>query len=107
MLLFALVIGYVDQYGYGYSDISWPQMALLVLLALGSMALGGMTEGRRWAMTAWLMITLTLPLLFIGYLGWSQLYWHLAMALLTLHGVCVALGWGRASAPAPVEEPHG
>ena len=71
------------------------------------LALGGMTEGHRWAMTAWLMITLTLPLLFIGYLGWSQLYWHLAMALLTLHGVCVALGWGRASAPAPVEEPHG
>ncbi|MNN10926.1 hypothetical protein D3C81_1238640 [compost metagenome] len=82
-------------------------MALLVLLALGSMALGGMTEGRRWAVVAWLMITLSLPLLFIGYLGWSQRYWHLAMALITLHGVCVALGWGRVRALKPVEETHG
>lgn len=107
MLLFTLVIGYVYQYGYGYSDISWPQMALLVLLALGSMALGGMTEGHRWAIVVWLLITLNLPLLFIGYLGWPQLYWQVAMGITALHGVCAALGWGRTSAAAAVEEPYG
>ncbi|WP_099064333.1 sterol desaturase family protein [Serratia sp. BW106] len=107
MLLFTLVIGYVYQYGYGYSDISWPQMALLVLLALGSMALGGMTEGHRWAIVVWLLITLSLPLLFIGYLGWPQLYWQVAMGITALHGVCAALGWGRTSAAAAVEEPYG
>lgn len=107
MLLFTLVIGYVYQYGYGYSDISWPQMALLVLLALGSMALGGMTEGHRWAIVVWLLMTLSLPLLFIAYLGWSQPYWQVAMGITALHGVCAALGWGRTSAAASVEEPYG
>ncbi|HIE4803085.1 TPA: sterol desaturase family protein, partial [Serratia marcescens] len=107
MLLFSLVVGYVYQYGYGYSDISWPQMALLALLALGSVALGGMTEGRRWASAVWLLIALGMPLLFIGYLGWPQRYWHIAMAAVALHALCVALGWGRVAAPAAVEEPHG
>ncbi|MEN4239969.1 sterol desaturase family protein [Serratia marcescens] len=107
MLLFSLVVGYVYQYGYGYGDISWPQMALLVLLALGSVALGGMTEGRRWASAVWLLIALGMPLLFIGYLGWPQRYWHIAMAAVALHALCVALGWGRVAAPAAVEEPHG
>ncbi|MBH2543728.1 sterol desaturase family protein [Serratia marcescens] len=107
MLLFSLVVGYVYQYGYGYGDISWPQMALLLLLALGSVALGGMTEGRRWASAVWLLIALGMPLLFIGYLGWPQRYWHIAMAAVALHALCVALGWGRVAAPAAVEEPHG
>ena len=95
MLLFSLVVGYVYQYGYGYGDISWPQMALLVLLALGSVALGGMTEGRPWASAVWLLIALGMPLLFIGYLGWPQRYWHIAMAAVALHALCVALGWGE------------
>ncbi|CAI1869780.1 MULTISPECIES: sterol desaturase family protein [Serratia] len=107
MLLFSLVVGYVYQYGYGYGDISWPQMALLVLLALGSVALGGMTEGRPWASAVWLLIALGMPLLFIGYLGWPQRYWHIAMAAVALHALCIALGWGRVAAPAAVEEPHG
>ncbi|CAI0743977.1 Fatty acid hydroxylase superfamily [Serratia entomophila] len=107
MLLFTLVIGYVYQYGYGYSDVGWPQMALLTLLALGSMALGGMSEGRGWASAAWLLVTLAMPLLFVGYLAWPQRYWQIAMAILALHGVCVALGWGRAKAPVAAEAPHG
>jgi hypothetical protein len=107
MLLFTLVIGYVYQYGYGYSDVNWPQMTLLVLLAFGSMALGGMTEGHRWAIVAWLVITLSIPLLFIGYLGWPQRYWQIAMAIIALHGVCVALGWGRAKQPVPTGVSHG
>ncbi|OKB66957.1 fatty acid hydroxylase [Serratia marcescens] len=107
MLLFSLVVGYVYQYGYGYGDVGWPQMALLVLLALGSVALGGMTEGRPWASAVWLLIALGMPLLFIGYLGWSQRYWHFAMAAVALHALCITLGWGRVAAPAAVEEPHG
>ncbi|OJT39294.1 sterol desaturase family protein [Serratia plymuthica] len=107
MLLFTLVIGYVYQYGYGYADIHWPQMALLALLALGSVALGGMSEGRGWAIVAWLLVTLGIVLLFMGYLGWPQRYWHITMAATALHALCVALGWRRKAAPAPEEEPDG
>jgi len=107
MLLFTLVIGYVYQYGYGYADIHWPQMALLALLALGSVALGGMSEGRGWAIIAWLSVTLGIALLFIGYLGWSQRYWHITMAATALHALCVALGWGRKAAPVPEEKSDG
>lgn len=107
MLLFSLVVGYVYQYGYGYEQISWPQMALLVLLALGAVALGGMTEGRPWATVVWLLNALLIPLLFIGYLNWPQSWWYMTMAALALHALCIALGWGRPTSTDPSEEPHG
>ncbi len=83
--MISLVVGFTSTNTVaGYGDISWPQMALLVLLALGSVALGGMTEGRPWA-AAWLPIALGMPLLFIGWL--PQRYWHIAMAAVALHTV--------------------
>jgi hypothetical protein len=107
MLLFALVVGYVYQYGYGYEQISWPQMALLVLLALGAVALGGMTEGRPWASVVWLLNALLIPLLFIGYLNWPQSWWYVTLAALALHALCITLGWGRPTSTVPSEDPHG
>lgn len=109
LLLFALVVGYIYQYGYGYSDISWPQAALFIFLVLGSVALGGMTEARPWSIPTWLLVSLGLALLFLGYYGWSQLYWQLPMFALALHSVWVALssrGQGM-SAATPLEKPHG
>ncbi|MFA0998482.1 MULTISPECIES: sterol desaturase family protein [Pseudomonas syringae group] len=109
LLLFTLVVGYIYQYGYGYDDISWPQLALFSFLVLGSVALGGMTEARAWGFPVWLLVGLSLPLLFLGYYGWSQTYWQLPMIALALHSAWVALsarGKGL-SAANPVEKPYG
>ena len=79
-------MGYIYQYGYGYSDITWPQVVLFVFLVAGSVALGAMTEARTWSVPVWLIVSLGLALLFLGYYGWSQVYWQLPMVALALHG---------------------
>lgn len=109
LLLFALVVGYIYQYGYGYSDITWPQVVLFVFLVMGSVALGGMTEARTWSVPVWLVVCQGLALLFLGYYGWSQVYWQLPMVALALHGAWVALssrGYNLSTAN-PVEKHHG
>lgn len=40
ILLFMLVLGYIQQYGYGIEFITSEQAVLFVLLAAGSVALG-------------------------------------------------------------------
>lgn len=109
LLLFALVVGYIYQYGYGYSDITWPQVVLFVFLVVGSVALGGMTEARTWSVPVWLIVSLGLALLFLGYYGWSQAYWQLPMVALALHGAWVAVSSRGYNLPAanPVEKHHG
>ncbi len=95
IVLFALVIGYVYTYGYSYSDISWPQAVLFILLAVGAIALSGISEGRTWGIYSWSLISLVFPLLFIGYFGWSGLYWLVLMPLIAAHGIAIMFGWGR------------
>lgn len=109
LLLFTVVVGYIYQFGYGYSDISWPQLALFTLLMLGTVALGGMAEARAWGVPAWLLISLGMPIVFLGGYGWSQLYWQLPMVALALHGTWIALSHrGRdLTATHTVEKPHG
>ncbi len=97
LLLFALVVGYIYQYGYGYDAIHWPQVALFIALVLGSVALGGMSEARTWSIPVWLLVGLGLPLLFLGYCGWSQLYWQVPMVALALHSLGVAVACRHAS----------
>jgi sterol desaturase/sphingolipid hydroxylase (fatty acid hydroxylase superfamily) len=89
LALFAAVVGYIYQYGYGDSDITWPQAVLFVLLLLGSVALGGLTEGKPWSLMLWLLVTFMLPALFLGYLHWAQTYWQVPMLVLASHGICV------------------
>ncbi|MNS97060.1 hypothetical protein D3C72_1313830 [compost metagenome] len=95
MLLFALVLGYVYRFGYGYGGVTAEQAALFVLLAAGAIALGGMAEGRRWGVGVWLLVTLAFPLWLLSMPdGQSALWWGVAGAMV-LHGCAVTVGWGR------------
>ncbi|WP_122671692.1 sterol desaturase family protein [Pseudomonas viridiflava] len=87
LLLFTLVVGYIYQYGYGYSDINGPQIILFLFLVLGSVALGAMSDAKRWGMSIWLLVSMGIPVLFLGYFGWSQPYWQVPMAALAVHGM--------------------
>lgn len=104
ILLFGLVIAYVDRYGYGYDAVSAAQIVLFVLLAGGAVALGGLSEGRRWAVAAWLLITLAIPALFASGLHWFGGLWPWLMPPLALHGLAIAFGIGCRPAPAAATE---
>ncbi|KWS84525.1 hypothetical protein AL049_06080 [Pseudomonas syringae pv. cerasicola] len=68
-----------------------------------------MTEARTWSVPVWLIVSLGLASLFLGYYGWSQVYWQLPMVALALHGAWVAVssrGYNL-SAANPVEKHHG
>ncbi|SUW64788.1 Fatty acid hydroxylase superfamily [Buttiauxella agrestis] len=93
--LFALVLGYIHLYGYGYDNVSVPQIALFVLLAIGPVALGAISQGQYWGVVMWFALTLALLLLFVVALGWTQIFWVGTMSVLTLHGIGMLCGWGR------------
>lgn len=108
LLLFCLVIGYVHEYGYGYTNVTWPQVALFVTLVLGSVALGRMSQGQTRYPIGWLLISLGLPLFFLGYLGWSQTHWQLTMSTIALQALWLAF-FHRPTALGDlpsVEKPH-
>lgn len=109
LLLFAAVVSYIYQFGYGYSAVTWPQAVLFVLLLLGSLALGGMTEGKRWSRALWLLVTWMMPVLFLGCLQWPQLYWRVPMLALAVHGLGVAWRYRPLSAASAesAENAHG
>ncbi len=44
LLLFALVLGYVYRFGYGYNGLTGEQAVLFMLLAVGAVALGGLPK---------------------------------------------------------------
>lgn len=95
VLLFALVIGYVDRYGYGYGSVDLAQIVLFTLLAVGAMILGGIAEGRRWAPAAWLALCLALPAAWLGGMHWFAGVWPWLMLPLALHGLALAAGIGH------------
>lgn len=95
ILLFGLVIAYVDRYGYGYDAVSAAQITWFLLLASGAVALGGLSEGRAWALPGWLGITLSIPLCHFGGLREFAAPWTGLMLLLALHGAVLALVAGR------------
>ncbi|MNE31099.1 Fatty acid hydroxylase superfamily protein [compost metagenome] len=95
LLLFALVLGYVYRFGYGYNGLTGEQAALFMLLAVGAVALGGIAEGRSWGVKVWLLVALAAPLLLLLALGWHQPYWWLMTCGIAVHGCAVAAGWGR------------
>ncbi|AHG22109.1 fatty acid hydroxylase [Chania multitudinisentens RB-25] len=107
LLLFALVLGYVYRYGYGYDGLVAEQAALFVLLALGAMALGGMAEGRYWGVGVWFAVALAFPLLLVLLLAWHQPYWLMVSGMIALHGSAVAVGWGRRLPRLSEEKTHG
>ncbi len=95
VILFALVTGYIWLYGYQISQTLSEQVLLFVLLAAGSVALGGISEGRQWAVISWFVNTWLLLLSFAAYFQWHHPFWMTGMGLLALHSAAVLLGWGR------------
>lgn len=106
--LFALVLGYIQRYDYGWQAFSAAQAALLIVLAVGSVALGAIADGRRWGLHVWWWTTLAYALLFPLWLGWHAPLWRGCALLLVLHSTCVLAGWGRKPlpVPAPAQEEH-
>lgn len=103
LLLFMLVIGYVFTYGYGYSNISVPQYTLFFLMVMGTIALGGISEGRQWAVITWFIMSLLLPLLFLFIWQWTLTYWQVFMSLIALHGTLMLITWIRTRRHATTE----
>lgn len=95
ILLFVLVIGYVNRYGYGYTAIDSAQILLFSLLALGAIALGGLSEGRSWAIAGWLLVTSLLLAGQLAGMDWFAGAWAWFMLPLSLHGLAIAAGIGR------------
>lgn len=48
ILLFMLVIGYIQQYSYAIEFITRGTGRIILLLVAGSVALGGISDGQRW-----------------------------------------------------------
>ncbi|MFM9434916.1 sterol desaturase/sphingolipid hydroxylase (fatty acid hydroxylase superfamily) [Janthinobacterium sp. CG_23.3] len=99
VILFALVIYYVDNEG------RYPaarQLLLFALIFAGTIALGGLSDGRRWGALGWAAIALALPLTFIGGYGVREPWGLCWLALLLAHGLDTGrrLLAGRAGVPA-------
>lgn len=103
VLLFLVVIAYV--WLEGQWPVWWQQAALFLLLAAGTVALGGLSEGRRWGSGCWFAICLLVPAALAGAarhgLPGQWLAW-LALSLpLAAHGGLALLQTRRARPPAP------
>ncbi|MGU3575086.1 sterol desaturase family protein [Brucellaceae bacterium C25G] len=95
LILFLLVTGYIWLFGYQVSQSLTEQMLLFVFLAAGSVALGGISEGKQWGVVSWLTITWLMLLSFATYFQWHSIFWMSGMIALTIHSTAVFLGWGR------------
>ena len=84
MILFGLVIYYVNH------EAAWTaaqQVALFALIFAGTLALGGLSDARRWGAMAWIAICLALPLLFLFWYGARDAWGVIFMGLLLAHGL--------------------
>lgn len=98
ILLFFVVIAYV--WLEGQWPVWWHQAALFLLLAAGTIALGGLSEGRRWGRISWPAICLLVPAVLAGAarhgLPGQWLTW-LALSLpLAAHGLLTIIRTHRA-----------
>jgi len=94
VILFGLVIYYVNH------EAAWTaaqQVALFALIFAGTLALGGLSDARRWGAMAWIAICLALPLLFLFWYGARDAWGVIFMGLLLVHGLDGARRlWGPA-----------
>ena len=92
-ILFSLVTGYVWNYGYTYSDTGTGQLIRFGLLALGAIALGGISEGRNWAIYSWFAIGASMVVEAIS--SGQTIFWQAACGTLFFHSILLAAGFGR------------
>lgn len=99
ILLFGLVLGYIQRYGYDIAQVTTQQTTLFLVLAAGAIALGGISDGRRWGVALWLLVALALPLLFVVWGGYHP-FWTGVSALLALHALALLFGLLRRASEA-------
>lgn len=86
--LFLVVLLYVAGDGYWTAG---QQYSIFALLVLGTVAIGGLSEGRNWARWGWFAVVAGLAIWVIGILAWHQWYWWLCLGGLGLHALWVLL----------------
>jgi sterol desaturase/sphingolipid hydroxylase (fatty acid hydroxylase superfamily) len=84
LILFGLVIYYVNQEGrlHGLEKV-----ALFAFILAGTLALGGLSDARRWGAISWTLVAITLPLLYLFYFGARDTWGSACFSLLFLHGI--------------------
>ncbi len=95
LLLFSLVIGYVYIYGYGYQGTTQQQVILFILLALGTVALSGISDGRKIGLMSWFFIACLLLICILFIWQWTTPFWVIFTTALWLHSLLMLLGIGR------------
>jgi sterol desaturase/sphingolipid hydroxylase (fatty acid hydroxylase superfamily) len=98
LLLFFAVAYYIHR------DGTWPpggQAALFWLIFALTLALGGMSDGRRWGLPCWILLGTTACVIMPQSFGLDDPAGLLALALLPLHGVLAAVMARRRSAISP------
>jgi sterol desaturase/sphingolipid hydroxylase (fatty acid hydroxylase superfamily) len=84
VILFGLVIYYVDR------EQSWSgpsQWLLFACIFLATIALGGVSDGRRWGVAGWAALALGMPALFIAQFRLHDAWALLLFTLLPVHGL--------------------
>lgn len=95
LFLFSLVIGYVYLYGYGYQGTTLQQVILFILLALGTVALSGISDGKTTGLLSWFIIASILLICILFIWNWATPFWIISSSGLWLHSFLILLGVGR------------
>lgn len=90
VLVFALVVDYVAREG---QRVGGQQPALFGLLVAATLVLGALSDGRRWARTAWVALAFAMPVVLIGVLRLREPIACLLIGLLVAHAIAF-FGWG-------------
>ena len=93
LILFGLVLSYVFDYGYGYINVTFMQYILFTSLVAGTIALGGIAEGKTWGVLSWFVLCWYFPLLSLFVGQWEQVYWQCFMWLIATHGSVTLIIW--------------
>ncbi len=103
VLLFVLVIAYVNA----QAQLSGVSQALLFgALVLGTVALGGQSDGRRWGGCLWVAVMTCMPVGVVLMWGWGRHGFFPAALALSLHAWVGVWRWPlqRIKAPIAVDE---
>nr|WP_199066544.1 sterol desaturase family protein [Chromobacterium sp. ASV5] len=84
ILLFCMVIYYVNE----VEMWNFPsQLSVAACLTIGTIAIGGMSDGKRWGWICWLALTLIMPALCIGLFDMRDTWALSLLSLLFCHGL--------------------
>ena len=84
VILFGLVIYYVNH----EAALAGAQQAILFALIFGgTLALGGLSDARRWGAIVWVAIAVAMPVLYLGWYGARDVWGMVFLAALLVHGL--------------------